>query len=209
MIFTIKVREDLGNKILLSLFYMYIPQTGRNKALFIVDVQKEFIINRNKYIIPYIVELIQKGDYDTILYSISYNKEWSLWYKQIGWFENPKETDTIPEILQALQTHKNVYKVMKLSKSIFKCDENIHKILQKHQIEEIHICWYESNDCVFVTAEESFDLWFFTFVIEEATETRTTAINHTYAIALLKYLNLTNNSNYVGKNNIAKHKKLL
>gem|GEM_PF-6675461 len=36
-------------------------------------------------------------------------------------------------------------------------------------------------------------------MIEEATETRTTAINHVYAIALLQYLNLTNNSNYIGK----------
>lgn len=183
---------------------MFIPQTGRKKALFIVDVQDGFIVERNKYILPNIIKLIQEGEYDIIVYSISYNKEWSLRYTQRGWFENPKETDTIPEIVEELKNHQNVYKVNKLSKSIFKCDENIHEILKKHQIKEIHICGYESNDCVFATAQESFDLWYFTFVIEEATETRTTAINHTYAITLLNYLNLTNNSNYVGKNKIAK-----
>lgn len=178
---------------------MLIPQTGRKKVLFIVDVQDGFIVERNTYILPNIIQLIQEGNYDAIVYSISYNKEWSLWYKQIGWCENPIETDTIPEILDVLQKHKNVYKVKKLTRSVFKCDENIFEILKKHEIEEIHICWYESNDCIFATAQESFDLWYFTFVIEEATETRTTAINHTYAIALLQYLNLTNNSNYVGK----------
>lgn len=178
---------------------MFIPQTGRKKALFIVDVQQGFIIERNKYIIPRILELIQTGDYDAIVYSVQYNQKESLWYKQIGWSENPNETDTIKEILDELKKHENIYKVTKLSKSIFKSDENIDEILKKHQIKEIHICGYESNDCVFATAQESFDLWYFTFVIEEATETRTTAINHTYAIALLKYLNLTNNSNYVGK----------
>lgn len=178
---------------------MIIPQTGRKKALFIVDVQDGFIIERNKYILPNIIELIKKGQYDIIVYSISYNKEWSLWYKQIWWCENPSETEIIPEIWNILKNHKNVYKVMKLSRSIFKCDENIHEILNEHEIQEIHIAWYESNDCVFATAQESFDLGYFTFVIEEATETRTTEINNTYALALLNYLNLTNNSNYVGK----------
>lgn len=180
---------------------MFIPQTWRKKALFIVDVQDGFIIERNKYIIPNIIDLINKWNYDAIVYSISYNKEWSLRYTQRWWFENPKETDTIKEIIDVLKNKQNVYKVMKLTKSIFKCDENLKEILDKNNIEEIHICWYESNDCVFATAQESFDLGYFTFVIEEATETRTTAINHTYAIALLNYLNLTNNSNYVGKNN--------
>jgi len=179
---------------------MFIPQTWRKKALFIVDVQDGFIVERNKYILPNIIELIEKGKYDIIVYSISYNQEWSLWYKQIGWCENPTETDIIPEISEILKNHKNVYKIMKLWRSAFKCDEDIFSILKNHKIEEIHIAWYESNDCVFATAQESFDLGYFTFVIEEATETRTTQINHTYAIALLNYLNLTNNSHYIGKN---------
>lgn len=178
---------------------MFIPQTGRKKALFIVDVQDWFIIERNKYIIPNIIKLIQEWNYDLIVYSIQYNDKNSLWYKQIGWCEEISETDTTPEIKNAL-VWKNFLKVNKLSRSIWKWNEDLKNILNKQKIKEIHICWYESNDCVFATAQESFDLGYFTFVIEEATETRTTAINHTYAIALLNYLNLTNNSNYVWKN---------
>ncbi len=62
---------------------MFIPETGRKKALFIVDVQDGFLVERNTYILPNIIELIEKGNYDSIIYSISYNKEGSLWYKQI------------------------------------------------------------------------------------------------------------------------------
>lgn len=179
---------------------MFIPQTGRKKALFIVDVQTGFIIERNKYIIPNIIKLIEEWNYDLIVYSIQYNDENSLWYKQIWWCEQILETDTIQEIKDALIWRKNL-KVNKLSRSVFKCDENLKEVLWENKIKEIHICWYESNDCVFATAQESFDLWYFTFVIEEATETRTTQVNHTYAINMLNYLNLTNNSNYLGKNN--------
>jgi len=177
---------------------MFIPQTWRKKALFIIDVQNRFIIDRNKYIIPNIIKLIQEWNYDVIVYSIQYNNKDSLWYKQIWWCEQIQETDTIPEILEVLNW-KNVIKVKKLTRSIWKCDENLKSILEKQDIKEVHLCWYESNDCVFASALESFDLGYYTFVIEEATETRTTASNHQKAIDLMNYLNLTNNSNYVGK----------
>lgn len=178
---------------------MFIPNTKRKKALFIIDVQDWFIIERNKYILPNIIKLIDEGQYDLIVYSIQYNDKKSLWYKQIWWCEDILETDTIPEIKKALKW-KNVLKVNKLTRSIFKCDEDLIWVLKENKIEEIHLSWYESNDCVFASAFESFDLWFYTFVIEEATETRTTSSNHSKAIDILNYLNLTNNSNYVGKN---------
>jgi nicotinamidase-related amidase len=95
---------------------------------------------------------------------------------------------------------KEAIKVMKLTRSIWKWDLDLVSILKDRWIEEVHLTWYESNDCVMASALESIDLWFFTFVIEEAVETRTTAKNHTMAIDILNYLKLTNNSEYVGKN---------
>lgn len=178
---------------------MYIPQTGRKKALIIVDVQKTFILERNKYILPKIVELIEKWSYETIIYTVQYNTQESLWHKQIGWKEEIKESDTIEMIKNALKWKTHVYKTKKLSRSAFKWEKDLSWYFKFFWIEEVHICGYESNDCVFATAQESFDLWFYTFVIEEATETGTTSVNHTKAIEILRYLNLTNNSNYVGK----------
>lgn len=175
---------------------MKIPQTWRKKALFIVDVQEWFVIERNKYILWNIKKLIISGGYDCIIYSVSYNKEGSIWYSQIGWCENPKETDTFQEILDVFP-QKNIYKIFKLTRSIFKADSNVQEILQEHHIEEIHISGIESNDCVFATALEASDFQYFTFVIEEASETRTYAPNHQKAIDILRYLKLTNNSEFV------------
>lgn len=178
---------------------MIIPQTGRKKALLIVDVQQSFIVERNKYILPNIIELIQNWKYDCIIYSISYNDPNSLWHKQIWWNEVIKEVDSLPVILNELGKYQNIYKTKKLSRSLFKWDLDVAWLLRFYWIEETHICGVESNDCVFATALESFDLGYYTFVIEEASETRTTQLNHTHVIQLLRYLNLTNNSNYVGK----------
>lgn len=175
---------------------MKIPNTWRKKVLFIVDVQDSFIIDRNKYILPNIFKLIDEWNYDLIVYSVQYNDKNSLWYSQIWWKEDIIEKETINEVFEKLKW-KNVIKVNKLTRSIWKWDKDLVDILNKNEIKEVHICWYESNDCVFASAFESFDLWYYTFVIEEATETRTTQSNHSKAIDILNYLNLTNNSNYI------------
>ncbi len=180
---------------------MKIPNTKRKKALFIIDVQKSFIINRNKYIIPKIEKILQNVNYNIIFSSITYNQKNTQWDKQIWWFEiqNTKE-DIIPEIKRNLQW-KNHLKIYKITRSIFKADINIFKILKNENIEEIHIVWYETNDCIIASCFESIDYNFYTFVIEEACETRTTESNHKKAIDILNYLNLTNNSNFIWKEN--------
>ncbi len=178
---------------------MFIPNSQRKKALFIVDVQDWFIIDRNKYIIPNIIEIIKNYNYDLIVYSISYNEKNSLWHNQIWWYESIKENDTIDGIKKAL-VWKDTIKVKKITRSIWKWDLDLFSILKNKWIEEVHLTWYETNDCIMASAFESIDLWFYTFVIEEAVETRTTAKNHTMAIEILNYLKLTNNSDYVGKN---------
>lgn len=176
---------------------MKIPNSSRKKALFVVDIQDGFIVDRNKHILPNIKKLISSQLYDCIIYSISYNKEWSMWYKQIWWNESPKETDTITEIKQVFP-EKNVFKVMKLTRSVFKADTDIRPILAQYNIKEIHICGVTTYDCVYATAQESSDLWYFTFVIEEAVEARTTPETHTKALDTLRYLCLTNHSEFVG-----------
>lgn len=175
---------------------MKIPNLYHKKALFVIDVQNWFIIDRNKYIIENIKKIIENVNYDLIVYSISHNEEWSLWFTQVWWTEIPKDEDTIEDLKKLIST-KNYLKIKKLTKSIFKWDINLANFLKEQNIKEIHITWYETNDCVLASALESFDYGFYTFVIEEACETRTTPENHTKAIDLLKYVKLTNNSEFV------------
>lgn len=177
---------------------MKIPITWRKKALIIVDITESFILDRNKYIIPWINNLINNIDYDLFVTCIPYNKKWSLRTSQIWWNDLlDKKYKLDSSILKALE-NKNHIQLNKISKSAFKWDLRLVDILKDKDIKEVHIVWYESNDCVLATAFEAFDLWFYTFVIEEACETWTTESNHKHAIAILNYLKLSNNSKFVG-----------
>lgn len=180
---------------------MKIPNTTRKKALLIIDVTESFTLDRNKHIIANINKIIDNIDYDLYISSIPYNKDWSLWTTQTWWFHLLKESDKLDISLEQSLINKNHILVNKISKSIFKADINIEKILRENNIEEVHIVGYETNDCVMASAMESFDLWFYTFVIEEACETGSTAVNHSYATSILNYLKLTNNSKFVGYEN--------
>ena len=177
---------------------MKIPITWRKKALIIVDVTETFILDRNKYIIPNIVKLINNIDYDLFVTTIPYNKQWSLRTEQVWWNDLLDEKDNLEESIEEALIGKNHITTNKLTKSAFKWDLNLEKVLRDKNIEELHIVWYESNDCILATTFEAFDLWFYSFVIKEACETWTTASNHEHAIAILDYLKLTNNSEFVG-----------
>lgn len=196
ILFLQKYLYNISNIIIYYIF-MKIPLTHRKKALLIVDVQSGFIVDRTRYVLPNIKKLIQKWAYDCIIYSISYNQEGSVWCNQIGWCEFPQETDILEEIKEVLPKD-NTYKVMKLTRSIFKADTNIVEILDQHDITEVHICGFTTYDCVYASAQEASDLWYFTFVIEEACEARSTLSTHQKAIDGLRYLALTNNSDFVG-----------
>lgn len=176
---------------------MKIPITWRKKALLIIDVQQSFIIPRNEKIIEKINRIILWVEYDIIVATITYNEKWSLWEKQIWWTELFDSKEEVDKSIFTSLKGKNSIILTKLTRSAFKADSSLELILQQNDIEEVHIVWYESNDCVFATALESIDLWFYTFVIEEAVETRTTEANHIHALSILNYLNLTNNSKFV------------
>jgi nicotinamidase-related amidase len=182
--------------------FINIPHSWRKKALFIIDVQESFILERNKYILENIQKIIKEIEYDCIIATIAINKKDSLWEKQVGWYDAEKKEKIDEKILESMK-NKNCFYGTKLAKSAFKCDNiEVINILKEHKIEEIHLTWFETNDCIFATAFEGFDLGYFTFVIEEACETGHTALNHTYALELMKYIKMTNNSDFIGKENI-------
>ena len=58
----------------------------------------------------------------------------------------------------------------------------------------MHIVGLDANDCVLATAYESFDLDFFTYVIEECVQASEGQAMHEKGLAVLSHVNLTNNS---------------
>ena len=173
---------------------MKIPNSNRKKALFIIDVQSDFLDSRNNYIVDNILKLLDKAKYDLYVEAVFYSKKGSMWDKQqhmvIPKNENTHTIDNLQEKLSKLKT----VKVEKQTRSIFKEDSGgLLKKLKDNNIEEIHIIGTQTNDCVFASAIEAFDLGFFSYVIEECCETATKELQE-QGIALLRRQNMTNNS---------------
>jgi nicotinamidase-related amidase len=173
---------------------MKIPNSARNKALIIVDVQKYFLNDRNKYIIENIKSLIEKGSYDLFIEAIFYSEKDSLWDKQTNWFL-PKNSNfyTVNEILDLIKD-KDCIHVEKETKSVFKGNDNLLQELKKKNVQEVHIVGLDANDCVLATAYEAFDLGFYTYVIEECTDSSYSQKMRDAGFEVLQHVNMTNNS---------------
>lgn len=165
-----------------------LPKSNRKKALIIVDVQEGFLNERNRWIIPNIQKVLKNGKYDLIVESIFYADKGSLWDRQVN-YTFPLQP-TIPEIKNLLD--KDVVLITKTTKSVFKGDKDFFSILKNKNIEEVHIVGLDTNDCVFASAQESFDLGFYTYVLEECTESSQSAEQRDCAIKILNRLGMTN-----------------
>ena len=166
-----------------------IPKSNRKRALILVDLQKSFVKKDKGRIIKNLSLLLKQETYDLFIEATFHAEKGSLWDKQTHWtflYES-----TIPEISKLLKGRK-VIKVKKDTRSVFKGDKNIVVLLRKNKIKEVHIVGFDTSDCVFATAQESFDNGFYTYVIEECTGSSGGKLLHSKAISLLRYLKLTN-----------------
>jgi len=172
---------------------MKLPNTGLRKALIVVDVQPAFIKPHNQHIVPNIVSLIEQAPYDLYIEAVFHAEKGSLWDKQQAWIcPMNSETRTVDAIAEALKNHDPV-KVLKETRSVFKGNPSIKKLLEDNHIQELHLVGTETNDCVFATAFEAFDLGYPVYVLEECCESATEG-RHEPAITLLGYQGMTNNS---------------
>lgn len=173
---------------------MKIPKSTRKKALIIVDVQPGFLNTRSRYIIQNIKSLIEKVPYDFYVESLFYAEQGSLWDRQTKW-TLPKDENfiTVKGIVEILKP-KGCLHLEKSSKSAFKGNVDLHRELKKRNIKEVHIVGLDSNDCVLATAYEAFDLAYFTYVIEECTESSSGDELKKAGFKVLRHVNLTNNS---------------
>ena len=174
---------------------MMAPQSKRRKALIIVDVQPAFLNKRNRYIVKNIQKLLKEEKYDAYIESVFHAEKGCIWDKQTGWIlPKGKYTHTIPKIIKLLP--KQAIHIQKESKSVFRRHRKLVEILRRKKIKEIHIVGLDTNDCVLATAYDSFDLGFFTYVIEDCVQSSWSEKVHKEALDLLRHNNLTNKSVY-------------
>ncbi|MDQ5826706.1 MAG: cysteine hydrolase [Chloroflexota bacterium] len=174
---------------------MNIPHSNRKRALFVIDVQPAFVLPEGEFALTNIQKLINSMPYDLYVESLFYCDEDSMWGKQTDERLHPRDEgfQTLPLIRTLLENHPCV-RVEKHTKSAFKGDRDLVAILRQQSIEEIHIVGYDTDDCVFATASEAFDLGYFTYVIEECTSSGSGNEMRERALAILRNVCLTNNS---------------
>lgn len=171
---------------------MKFPHTNRKKALIVIDVQPAFMRPHNKHIVRNIVSLIETVPYELYIEAVFHAEKGSLWDQQQKWIcPKNEDTHTVDDIARVLESRQPI-KVLKSTRSVFKGDQDILKILKDNDIEELHLVGTETNDCVFATALESFDLGYRVYVLEECCESASEG-RHDPAVALLRHQGMTNN----------------
>lgn len=167
-----------------------IPNQERKRALLVIDMQAGFLRSGTKWIIPNVQEVIKTGGYSLFVEAVFHADKGSLWDKQLGW-TFPFEP-TVSAIKEMLPPGTTV--ITKTTKSAFKGDRDLFTLLRTEKIEEVHIVGLDANDCVFATAQESFDLGFYTYVIEECVESSEGKEYREHALEILRELKMTNHS---------------
>ncbi len=159
----------------------------RKTALIIVDIQPGFITEENKWLIPNVEKLFQTQKYDAYVEVTFSAAEGSLWQRQSDW-TFPWQ-DTVPEVKSLIPQNDYLY-IKKETKSAFKGDKDLTAFLKEHHIEEVHVIGLDTNDCVFATANEAFDLGFFSYVIEECTASSESEDLRQAALSILEELEM-------------------
>ncbi len=150
-------------------------------------MQEGFLNDRNRWIVSNIQKALQIGNYDLVVEATFHAEPGSLWDTQTNW--TFPYSPTIPEIKELLPI--NTFSVTKTTKSAFKGDKDLAKALHAGNITEVHVVGVDTDDCVFATAQESFDLGFFTYVLEECTESSGDVELRESALAILCRLSMS------------------
>lgn len=171
-----------------------VPNPSRTRALFIIDVQPGFMKSKDDPIIPAIISLIEEGGYDVFVLAEFRAPRGSLWGLQSQW--TFQHAPTPAEITDLLDPKKTI-KILKGTKSVFMMKPYLAAELRTRDIEEIHCVGYDINDCVLSTANDGFDLGFYSYVIEEAADSSEAASLRDAALAILRENEMTNHSDLI------------
>lgn len=173
---------------------MQIPNSNRERALLVVDVQPKFLNDRIRYMVNNICSLVERVPYSFYVQGLLHAEEDSLWYKQHNWLAPTDGNMLVDSPLGDLLAARNPMTIVKTTRSIFKGDPPLLEELRRRRIREVHVVGLDTYDCITASAHEAFDLGFFTYIIEECCQATSGNELHDRAIENLRYVNLTNNS---------------
>ena len=111
------------------------------KLLLVIDVQKSFITEDTKKILPKIEKLIDSNLYDDVVFTRFINSYESRFYKDLNY------EGCINEYTSSLVIDSKNYKVLKKYTYTSLTDE-LKDYIKDNNIEKIYLCGFDTNACV-------------------------------------------------------------
>lgn len=156
------------------------------KILLVIDVQKYFMNDLTRDLPGKIKTYIEqnKNEFDSIIFTQFVNSEKNNFAKLMDWHEmsKPPQTDICDELVQFAAKEK-VF--VKNEYSAFR-NKKFAKFLKDNKIEEIRIAGINTEQCVFATAIEAFDLEYRPVVLSELCRSSVNENWHKFAIETMK-----------------------
>lgn len=142
-----------------GVFLNYDKETSflMKKALIVIDVQKYFLNDKNRYfpakVRGYVLK--NKDKFDLIVFTNFVNNESAPVYKTLGWRDCLKSPDI--DFADELKPALKMGKVFK--KSVLSCLKvpKILSLLKKRRITDLYLCGIDTDCCVLATAYDGFD----------------------------------------------------
>lgn len=151
-------------------------------ALIIIDMQKGFINENTKHLIPKIVNFVKEKDFDLVIGTRYINTCYTACHIYEGWndcWEGSESAELVPEI-------ESLCDVV-VDKHEFSCWGSLLKsVLKKYGIEKLVFCGVNTGCCVLASVFDAYDeLWDVT-VVESLCGSTSGSSSHEAGIQILR-----------------------
>ena len=130
------------------------------KLLLVIDVQKDFINEHTKKILPKINKLLNSNTFDLIAFTRFINDEDSIWYKKL----NYKGCMTKEQQKIVIDTENNKIFDKKIYTAV---NDELKDYIRENDISEIYLCGFDTDACVQKTAIDFFEQNYEVYVLED------------------------------------------
>jgi len=156
------------------------------KALIVIDVQKYFLTDKTKGIVKKIQRYLSdnSNQYDKIYFTIFKNDPSGPVWQISEWKDcvNSPYTDICDELQKFVNDknlfYKNIYSAFKIPQ--------IKKGIIENNIQEVHLCGFDTDCCILATAYDLFDQGIKPVILEDLTYSTSKDKFHDPAIKMIK-----------------------
>ena len=130
------------------------------KLLLVIDVQKDFINEHTKKILPKINELVNSNKFELVAFTRFINDEDSIWYKKLGY------TGCMTKDGQEIVVDTNNNKIF--DKKIYTAvNDELKKFIKDNNVYEIYLCGFDTDACVQKTAIDLFEQNYDVYILKD------------------------------------------